>query len=132
MEDAKYLPGVFDRIKAVFIDTVLLVLISYILALLFENLEVTSQTIRILVFVVIFVLYDPVFTSQLGGTIGHTMIGIAVRNTETNRNISFFNALLRFIFKSLLGWISLLTVGNSEKKQAIHDKIAKSWVIYTT
>ena len=124
-------PGVFDRVKAMVIDgaviTVFMILASYVFSL-FENAPDYS---RIIVFVFIFLLYDPLFTSIFGGTIGHMIVGIRVkRESNEQKNILFHLAILRFIVKAFLGIISLFTVFGNEKRKAIHDYLVSSVVIY--
>ena len=81
-------------------------------------------------FLFVFFLYEPLFVSAFGGTIGHTYSNIKIkREYNTGKNISFPIAIVRFTLKSLLGWISLLTVTSNTKKQAIHDFAAKSVVV---
>ncbi len=70
---------------------------SYVFSL-FENVP---DYARIIVFVFIFLLYDPLFTSIFGGTIGHMIIGIRVkRESNIQKNILFPLAILRFIMKN--------------------------------
>ncbi len=77
-----------------------------------------------------FILYDPFFTGQFGGTIVHSYSNITVRkDVDRERFISFPSALIRFVLKFSLGWVSLLTVTGNEKKKALHDFIAKSVVL---
>ena len=52
-----------------------------------------------------------------------------MENDESKR-INFPLALIRSLFKSDLGWFSLLIVGRFEKNQALHDLIVKSVVVY--
>ena len=92
--------------------------------------DVVPNYIRILIAVFIFVLYEPIFVSLFGQTVGHSRINLIVRQEEdTKKNISFFKALIRFTLKFFLGWLSLLTVPGSVKRQAIHDAVVKSVVI---
>lgn len=129
-EGNKY-PFLLDRFKAVFIDTIILVVLMKIIADIFSLLGPIPDMGRGIAFICIFLLYDPVLTCVFGGTLGHRFNGIQVKNeVDQDKNISFPKALLRFIVKSLLGWISLLTVSNNEKKKAIHDMVAQSVVIY--
>ncbi len=124
-------PRVLDRVKAIVMDGIIIVIfmtIAYYFFLLFENVP---DNARIFAFVFIFLLYDPIFTSFFGGTIGHMLIGIRVkRATDEQKNILFPLALLRFIVKSLLGWISLLTITSNKKGKAIHDFLVGSVVVY--
>ena len=87
---------------------------------------------RILASVFVFGLYDPILTSRAGGTIGHFVIGIRVKSDrDRSENISFLGAVLRFVVKVLLGWVSLLTVPRGRDNRAIHDMVAGSVVLST-
>jgi uncharacterized RDD family membrane protein YckC len=82
-------------------------------------------------FIFIVLLYDPLFTSIFGGTVGHMFQGIRVKKeSDEARNIPFFSAMLRYAAKVLLGIISLLTVSGHPKKKAIHDMMAGSVVVF--
>ncbi|WP_299437218.1 RDD family protein [uncultured Aquimarina sp.] len=124
-------PGLFDRVKAVIVDSIVLIIFMIIITDIFSTFENVHDNARIIAFLFIFLLYDPICTSIFGGTIGHILIGIRVRR-ENNRkkNILFPVALLRYLVKASLGWISLLSVMSNEKRQAIHDSMVKSVVVY--
>ncbi|TKG94178.1 RDD family protein [Puteibacter caeruleilacunae] len=118
------------RVKAVIIDSIMLIIFMIAVTNLFDMFESVPDSARITAFVFIFFLYDPIFTSSFGGTIGHMLIGIRVkRENDTSRNIIFPLALIRFLVKAALGWISLLTVTSNKKSKAIHDSIVRSVVI---
>ena len=126
-----FYPSLNERIKAALADGVMLIIMMYLISLLFDTFEQVSDTARIIAFVFIFVLYDPLLTSLVGGTIGHQLIGIRVKKvTNEEQNLPIYSALLRFIVKAFLGWISLLTVASDAKKQALHDKVVRSVVLY--
>lgn len=119
-----------SRVKAAMIDSIILIgmifLASETLAL-FENVP---NYIRVIVFILFFILYDPIFTAVFGGTIGHSKMGITVRNAQNpDKKINLVRALFRFIFKATLGWISFLTISGNEKRQAIHDLVGNSIVL---
>lgn len=119
-----------DRIKAVVIDAVILIAAMYAVSELFALVSEVPNVLRMVVFVVIFILYDPLLTSLNGATIGHTYSNISVKqDNEIGNRISFPSALLRFVIKSTLGWLSLVTVTSSEKRKALHDIVANSVVI---
>ncbi|MCB9336155.1 MAG: RDD family protein [Flavobacteriales bacterium] len=76
-------------------------------------------------------IYDPLFTSLFGGTIGHMANGLTVRRVKNEtKKIALPLAFVRFIIKALLGWISLLTMSSNKKNQALHDLAIDSVVIY--
>jgi len=119
-----------DRVKAAVIDSIILVAMMYGISELFALFENVPQSFRITAFILVFLLYDPLLTSIYGGTIGHSFSNILVKNEdEPSKNISFSLAVLRFVVKLFLGWISLLTVTSNKKRKAIHDFVAKSIVI---
>ena len=122
--------GVAIRIKAVFVDVMVMFIMMIIITYFLSSFEQVSDYTRGFAFVFIFFLYDPTCTSIFGGTIGHLAVGIRVkRENDENKNIMFPLAILRFIVKSMLGWISLLTVSGNAKKKAIHDSLIGSVVL---
>ena len=119
-----------DRVKAVIIDSIVIIAMMYGVSELFALFETVPDIFRIIAAVFIGLLYDPIFTSIYGGTIGHSYSNITVkRANDPNKNITFPFALLRFILKTFLGWISLLTVTSNKQKRAIHDLVANSIVL---
>lgn len=119
-----------DRIKAVVIDSCILIIVMYTVSEVLNLFEEVPNYVRILIAAFLFVFYDPIFTSNLGGTIGHTFANITVKkDNQKNENINLFSALLRFLLKATLGWISMLTVTGNKKKKAIHDIAANSVVL---
>ena len=130
MENQNY-PGVFDRVKAATIDSIVIVIFMIVITDVFSLLEVVPNNARIIAFIFIFILYDPILTSFFGGTLGHKVIGIRVKiENNESKNILLHKAIIRFIIKISLGWISLITVSQNKKRKAIHDKIAGSVVVY--
>lgn len=130
MTEVNY-PGVFDRIKASLTDGFVIIIFMVVISNIFSHFETVPDNARIIAFVFIFLLYDPLFTSIFGGTIGHIMIGIRVsRESNEQKKILFPLAILRYIVKASLGWISLITVSTNVKKKALHDYLVGSVVVY--
>ncbi|HAH24087.1 MAG TPA: RDD family protein [Prolixibacteraceae bacterium] len=126
-------PGLLDRVKAIMTDAVVMILFMVLITNIFALFKSVPDNARIIAFVFIFFLYDPLFTSIFGGTIGHMIIGIRVkRESNEMKNILFPKAILRFIVKATLGFISLLTVTASGniKRKAIHDYLVGSVIVY--
>ncbi len=122
--------NLIDRVKASVVDTILLIALMYVFSGILSSFDSVSNYVRILLFVLLFFLYDPIFVSFFGGTVGHTYLNLAVKKEEDiSQNINFLNALLRFLIKFFLGWLSLLTVPSNNRKKAMHDKAAGSVVI---
>ncbi|PWL37331.1 RDD family protein [Flagellimonas aquimarina] len=119
-----------DRVKALIIDQVIVIAAMYGVSELFATFEDVSTNLRIIAFLLIFLVYEPLFICLFGGTIGHSHSKIKVKREQNlNKNISFLAALIRFVVKISLGWISLLTVTSNEKRKAIHDYLVNSVVI---
>jgi len=124
-------PGIFQRVKAVVIDWLVLVLFMMLVTFPFSFFENVPNEVCIAAFVFIFILYDPLFTSIFGGTIGHLIIGLrVVKSKDESQNIFFPFAVIRFVLKTLLGWVSLLTVRGSNDNKAIHDSVVGSIVVF--
>jgi uncharacterized RDD family membrane protein YckC len=124
-------PGVSDRVKAILADSMVIIIFMFVAAYTFSIFNYVPDNARIIAFIFIFVLYDPIFTSLFGGTIGHFMIGLRVKREKNQmKNILFPMAIIRFFVKVLLGWISLLTVSGNKKRKAIHDYLVGSVVVY--
>ena len=130
MPSIKY-PRITDRVKGAFADGLVLIGLMVIVSSVFSSIEDVSDEARKVAFVVIFFVYDPLLTSLLGGTLGHLMVGIRVKQeSDIEKNIPIYFAVLRFAIKASLGWISLLTVTGNEQRKAIHYMAAKSLVVY--
>lgn len=112
------------------VDALFLLIAMMVISQLLGLFTHVAEAVRISLFVFLFLVYDPLLTSFLGGTLGHLVIGIRVKKESTERtNISLLAALFRFIIKSTLGWISLLTVTGNKRKRALHDLLSGSVVV---
>lgn len=79
----------------------------------------------------VLLLYDPLLITVFGATIGHKILGIKVKRVRNiEQNIVFPLAMVRFIFKTTFGWLSLLTINLNIKNQAVHDFLSGSVVVY--
>jgi uncharacterized RDD family membrane protein YckC len=126
--EPKY-PLLTERVQSTFIDTIFLVIAMFITSAILERYENTPDLVRIIAFIGIWVIYEPLCTT-LGFTIGNYIKGLRVRNVNnTAKRINFFQALVRYILKILLGWISFLTIHSNPGRQAIHDMAVGSVVI---
>jgi uncharacterized RDD family membrane protein YckC len=124
-------PGILSRVKALIADSIIIVILMALISFIFTNVNDVPDYARIIAFVFIFLLYDPLLTSFTGGTIGHKVVGLEVKSVkDENKNIGLPFAIIRFLGKSLLGWISLLTINFNDKGKAIHDIIVGSVVLY--
>ncbi|WP_435623225.1 RDD family protein [Flagellimonas sp.] len=119
-----------DRVKAAFIDAVILVASMYLTSEILNLFDSVPDYVRISLFIAFTFLYEPIFVSVFGQTLGHSYSGIRVeRDNDSGKHVIFPLALLRSIIKYILGWLSFLTVTGDEHKKAIHDHAAKSIVV---
>lgn len=130
MENEEF-PGISDRIKANTTDYLVLCILLMAVTSFSESRPDLPLGVRISLFVFIFLVYDPLFTTLFGGTIGHYMNGIRVKRADDRtRNIPFHAAVIRYILKVFLGIISFITINSQKSNSAIHDYAADSIVIF--
>lgn len=128
--NAKYV-SLLPRVKAATLDAILLILMMYVASEALAMFETVPNYVRTILFVFIFILYEPLLVSLWGKTLGHHKMDICVRqekNPSKKINIAF--AFMRYFAKAFIGWLSFLTVTNHKKHQALHDSFAGSVVIY--
>jgi uncharacterized RDD family membrane protein YckC len=129
MGETKY-GEIIDRIKSAFYDMLVYVALIFLITNIFSTMENVPTAARVGAFVGIFGLYEPLFISLFGGTIGHFANGLRVkRDGDISKNVSFPLAIVRYAVKMVLGIISLFTISSSMKSKAIHDIIGNSVVI---
>lgn len=117
------------RVKAAVLDGIVLMILIYSATEILNLFDTVSNYVRISIFIFIFLLYEPLLVSIFGATVGHFFSDIVVKKAkDEKKNISFPVAVIRFILKATLGWLSLLTINGSEKAQAIHDSVVNSVV----
>jgi uncharacterized RDD family membrane protein YckC len=124
-------PSLLVRVKAVMIDFVIILMIFSIASILIDEIGDIPTWIRIAIFVFCFYMYDPLLIALAGGTIGHHILRIRIKNVkQPEQNINLLQASIRLITKITLGWLSFLTVTGSRRKLAIHDMACGSIVLY--
>jgi len=123
-------PGVFLRVKAATIDSIVMIMFMVVATDLFSRFENVPDYARMIAFAFIFILYDPLMVSLFGSTIGHRMSNLKVQRLDNGKKINLGLAIIRFLIKATLGWISFFTVSTNKHRQAIHDSIINSIVVY--
>lgn len=122
-------PPLSDRIQSTFIDTLFIVGLMFVIAGILDKMDNPPDWLRIVLFVSIWLVYEPLATT-LGATLGNYMKGIRVKQAENStKRIGFLQALVRYIVKVALGWISFLTITGNPKRRAIHDMAVGSVMI---
>lgn len=122
-------PLLGDRIQSSFIDMILIVIMMFVFASILDRYENVPDWVRIVLFIGLWAAYEPVCTS-LGCTLGNYIKGIRVRqHGGATKRINIFQALVRYVVKIVLGWVSFLTIHSNDQRRAIHDFMAGSVMI---
>lgn len=125
--EEKY-PLMLERIQSMLIDSVLIIACMIIFSDILSNFKNVPNWLRAVLLISLF-LYEPIATT-FGGTIGNNIKGIRIRkNADEAQSINIFQAIIRYFFKLLLGWLSFISIFSSNKKRAIHDIISGTVMI---
>lgn len=130
-----YKPPILLRIKSSMIDGIVVIFFLFVATWFINLIAINLPILNIILFSTI-LLYEPISTA-LGQTIGQKMMRLQVvrfDNYESNKQkskINIFAAIIRYFFKILLGWISLITISSNTYGRAIHDQISKSVMVST-
>ncbi|WP_080057583.1 RDD family protein [Spirosoma aerolatum] len=120
-------PPLWKRIGAYVIDLYFIFMLAYVLIIILP--EPLADRFRLAIFALA-VLYEPICNATLGYTFGSFLFRFRVRDSaDISKKLPFHRALLRFVVKALLGWISFLTIHSDPMRRAIHDRAAGSVVI---
>ena len=123
-------PDLKDRLQALIIDTIIIFALMFVFYKIFDALGEVDDNWRMWAVIFLFIIYDPLFTSLFGGTLGHYAMGLRVRNVKKpEKRIHIFAAAVRFAVKAFFGLISLIVISVTSKGQGLHDLIAGSVVI---
>lgn len=116
------------RIQAVIIDSVILLLLFFGVALFVSNTDLNSF-VKIGIVAVPVLGLEPCFVSFTGASIGHHFQGLWIERKGSRKRLNFFLAMIRFLVKNLLGWLSFIFILTTQKHQALHDIAADSVVV---
>ena len=127
--------GFWIRFAAMFIDACILSIFYAIVLYLFMGgfTDPNPSLVPALVLTVVGIGYfTGMESSSRQATVGKMAVGIKVGNAKGEK-ISFANALGRYFSKlisSAILYIGYMMAGWDSKKQALHDKIASTYVFY--
>jgi len=121
-------PFMLERIQSILIDSVLIIACMIIFSDILSGFKNVPDWLRAALLISLF-LYEPIATT-IGGTIGNNIKGIRVRkDSDDTKQINIFQALIRYFFKLLFGWLSFITIFSNSKKRAIHDILSGTVMI---
>ena len=123
--------GFWVRAGALLTDCVITVGLHLSSALIFGGGSPGVLCTAVLVY-----LFYPLFMplTNLQGTIGKAVFRIRIVSSENGQPITFRQAVIRYFaaWVHIISRLFYLTVAFSEKKQAVHDFAAKTYVIKKT
>jgi hypothetical protein len=127
--EAMRFPRFARRIRALWIDTVVFVLIYLAWILGLDWLYQFPPPVRIAALLVPVLLLEPALVAWSGGTLGHHAVGIRVRDARADRRIGLARACGRAAFKATFGWASLMFALVGHRHQAAHDLLTRSLLV---
>ena len=123
--------GFWIRLLAALLDVLIIGLPAYFIAVGLVKLTGVGALYWIIQFAVIALI---VYQDGIkGGTPGKSILGLKIVN-ETGNNIGIPRSILRYIgglISGLIFGLGYLLIIFTGKKQGLHDKISKTFVIYT-
>ena len=128
--------GVGLRAVATIIDTLLLIIFGYLIALATGGTTATGfelEGVPMLLWVVIGVGYYIVLEAQAGATLGKRIVGLRVVRLEGGGPIGWQASVTRNLLRLVDGFffylVGAIIVWSSDKKQRLGDKVAETVVI---
>jgi uncharacterized RDD family membrane protein YckC len=126
-------PSLLARYQSSFIDLLVLLTALVILSMTIDALGDVPDWVRASL-VGAMLLYEPVLTAY-GCTVGQKLMRIRVRDvnsmygTGPEKPLNLPMAIWRFFMKSMMGWLSFITIHSNADRRAIHDFAAGSVMI---
>lgn len=118
-----------ERTKASLIDVLLIVFLMYSFSIAFEFFDNVPVNFRKWLMIFLFLIYEPL-ANTIYTTFGNYIMDIRVRKvSDTAKNLNIFNSFFRYLFKTLFGWFSFITIFFTKDSRAIHDFIGGSVVV---
>ncbi|NJK96334.1 MAG: RDD family protein [Bacteroidales bacterium] len=126
------LPSIKIRYASILIDAIVITLFAFSISSILDKIESVPDFVRGTLFIFLLGLYEPLLLST-GCTIGQLLLNIRVRRfNDPQKKIYFHMALIRFVIKVSLGWLSFITVTFNKNRRAIHDFAGNSVMITNT
>jgi uncharacterized RDD family membrane protein YckC len=122
-------PGLFRRYLSTLLDGLLLIAAMLVVPQFLQGTSrgLVATRVGLLVFLVLG--YEPLLTTY-AYTLGQYIMGIRVRRaSDPTRRINLLAVYVRYLVKLPLGFISLLTIGFTRQRRALHDFVARSIMI---
>ena len=129
MLEFKYV-GFWIRLCAHLIDYCIIILLGFIFSPLLLRFYTNTKITYNLLIGIIYLMLLP--ATKLQGTNGKVTVGIKVINKDGSK-LSVFEAISRWlaqVVSSFILFIGYLMIAFSNRKIALHDKLANTYVVY--
>ena len=120
--------GLPQRFRALMVDGLALAAILALSIWLVVMLDLRDHAIAPYLGLGPAILFDPLLVAFTGGSVGHHATGLRVRQLAQDSNVGLAPALLRFVIKTCLGWLSLVFVLTTKHHQGIH-RSRSGWLL---
>lgn len=123
-----FYPRLLRRVRAALIDSMVFLAVFAAWMMLLPTIVESHYLVKAGTLVMPLLALDPIAVAYTGGTVGHHVMGLRIRDATYEKNIGILRALLRELLRVGLGWLSLIFVLITRNHQALHD-IATSTVV---
>lgn len=123
-------PVLFLRVKAALLDSIIFGVLIFAMVYLSIQIGIANPVLKVAFIVVPVILLEPVMMWLTGGSVGHHYSGIRIIGKNSGQNLFVLNGIVRFIVKTLLGWISLIFMLLTKRHQSFHDILSGSIVVF--
>ncbi|WP_421995077.1 RDD family protein [Reyranella sp.] len=129
--------GFWIRLVAYIIDAILLGIVASVIAaivgvdMMSDDLENYDPTFNLVTFVIGWLYFALMESSERGATVGKMAMGLRVVTSDFQR-LSFLNATGRYfakILSAIIFCIGFIMIAFTERKRGLHDMIAGTLVI---
>lgn len=122
-------PRLIRRVRAFLFDSVLFIIIIYAWMLSLPLLASSNFLLKISALIVPIMILEPCLVAFTGGTPGHHIMGLRIRDSSIDKNIGILRATARAIIRTLFGWLSFIFVLVTQRHQALHDYFTSTVVV---
>jgi uncharacterized RDD family membrane protein YckC len=120
-------PTLVRRYKALLIDSLLVLFTLVLIMVTVQDSDVRTPIMVSSAFIIL-LSYEPLLTSY-SKTVGQRIMKIRVgRRDSPLEKINLLSAYMRWFTKTLLGWLSFVTIHFNSERRAIHDLVSDSVV----
>ncbi len=121
-------PRLLRRVRAFLVDSVVFIILLYAWMVALPAFG-ELPFLKIAVLPAAILILEPGLVAFTGGTLGHHLLGLRIRDASQDQHIGFGRAIARAIIRFLLGWLSFVFVLVTRKHQALHDYFTSTVVV---